>query len=170
MSRRLSGIAYIGTMFAFVLLLSLFIFPSFSVNAARYASGETDYVVGVESNITILLPKENVSFMVEPGSEDVTAEKFQIGVYSNLPYGITIGMNTARVHTSETDYTANGLNSIHGNTLRALDSVTHESLFPENRWGYSLDGKYYYRMPAADDDYMAEIKLGSMEESGVKDV
>ena len=157
---------YSGTTTVFVLLLLSVIFPVVSANAARYTSGQTDYVVGVEKSITVTLPKENISFMAEPGAEEVEYRSVEVGIWSNITNGVKVGMTTSKVRTSDEDLTASGLNSIHGNTIPTLTSPASSLSFPVNHWGYSLDGVFYYGMPAANEN-MVELTLseGSTHET-----
>lgn len=119
-----------------------------------------DFVVGVDGNISIMLPKTDISFMIDASKNEVASHVIEIGVDSNLTHGVVIGMTTAYSNTSDDDTTANALNSIHGYTIPALDSTVHKSLFPVNHWGYSVDdGTYYNRMPAANEGVMGEILI-----------
>ena len=134
--------------------------PAVITRAARYDSGSLDFVVGVDGNISIMLPKTDISFMIDASKNEVYSHPIEIGIDSNIAHGVLIGMTTAYSNTSEDDITGNGLNSVHNYTIPALDSTVHESLFPANRWGYSIDGgAYYNRMPAANEGVMGEILI-----------
>ena len=142
----------------FVFLLTFA--PAVITRAARYDSGSMDFVVGVDGNISIMLPKNDISFMIDASRNEVASQTIEIGVDSNLTHGVVLGMTTAYSNMSSDDITGNGLNSVHSYTIPALDSTVHKSLFPTNHWGYSVDGgNYYSRMPAANDGFMAQVVI-----------
>lgn len=171
MLRRFERVASGALVLASVFLFLLLAFPGFIVKAARYDNGQLDFVVGVEGNITIMLPKSDISFMIDASKNEIASEEVEIAIDSNLNHGVYLGMTTAYSHTSVDDVTANGLNSIHNYTIQALDKTVHKSLFPANRWGYSLDGgNYYNRMPAANEGEMAEIFIEDPSNTTVQTV
>lgn len=170
MSRRFKRIVNGALVLASIFLFAFLAFPGFIVRAARYDSGKMDFVVGVEGNITITLPKTDISFMVDPSKNEIAFSVIDINVDSNLNHGVLLGMNTAYSNYAGDD-TANGLNSVHNYTIKALDGTVHKSLFPANRWGYSLDdGTYYSRMPAANEAQMAEVLIENPSVTDVQQV
>ncbi len=158
--------------FSVLAFVFLFTFaPAVITRAARYDSGSLDFVVGVDGNIAIMLPKTDISFMIDASKNEIASQTIEIGVDSNLTHGVVLGMTTAYSNTSVDDLTGNGLNSVHSYTIPALDRTVHKSLFPVNHWGYSVDGgTYYNRMPAANDGFMAQVVIENPSAVDVQEI
>lgn len=118
----------------------------------------SDFVVRVNSSLSLTVPSQEVKLMLTPGSNEIVYKDLDINLHTNNKNGATVYISTnkstyprsaANYYDYEDRWTA--ANSLVGRTTsREIESIGLEKgtigidSFPRGKWGVSIDGGETY--------------------------
>ena len=118
---------------------------------------KSDFVVRVNNSLSLIVPKQDIKFMLNPDNDDISYDSISVEVRTNNKNGATVFVSTnkndGRIGKDlSNDYlnsqSFSAATSLVGRSTKGIiQSIYGEkdaSTFPGGYWGISYDGEHYY--------------------------
>lgn len=135
------------------LILLAFISMLFVSNGTTYAT-DIDYSVYVRPSLNLSISTGTVSLNLNPAVEEFKSGNLNVSVATNNSYGYKLYINSSSSNLVKTDDDTK--------YIETLSSVTPESSFPVNKWGYKLSTETNYK-PYQTNDLISESAVATNE-------